>query len=45
MGIFQHDGVNRTEVETIVDSYPGQSIDFFGAPQSSMSLWYHASLV
>ncbi len=31
MGIFQHDGVNRGQVETIVDSYPGQSIDFFGA--------------
>jgi hypothetical protein len=31
MGIFQHDGVNRGEVETIVDSFPGQSIDFFGA--------------
>ncbi|KAK9843892.1 hypothetical protein WJX84_011867 [Apatococcus fuscideae] len=31
MGIFQHDGVNRGEVEHIVDSFPGQSIDFFGA--------------
>jgi hypothetical protein len=30
-GIFQNDGVNRGEVETIVDSFPGQSIDFFGA--------------
>ena len=31
MGIFQHDGVDRTAVETIVDTFPGQSIDFFGA--------------
>ena len=31
MGIFQHDGVTRGEVETIVDAFPGQSIDFFGA--------------
>jgi hypothetical protein len=31
MGIFQHDGVNRGEIETIVDTFPGQSIDFFGA--------------
>ena len=31
MGIFQHDGVNRGEIERIVDEYPGQSIDFFGA--------------
>lgn len=31
MGIFQHDGVTRSDVETIVDAFPGQSIDFFGA--------------
>ena len=31
MGIFQHDGVNRQEVEELVDTFPGQSIDFFGA--------------
>ncbi|KAK9810238.1 hypothetical protein WJX72_007081 [[Myrmecia] bisecta] len=31
MGIFQHDGVNRGEVEALVDTFPGQSIDFFGA--------------
>ena len=31
MGIFQHDGVVRQDVETIVDAFPGQSIDFFGA--------------
>jgi hypothetical protein len=31
MGIFQHDDVTREEVETLVDTFPGQSIDFFGA--------------
>ncbi|KAK9916593.1 hypothetical protein WJX75_004643 [Coccomyxa subellipsoidea] len=31
MGIFQHDGVNRADVEHLVDTFPGQSIDFFGA--------------
>lgn len=31
MGIFQHDGVNKRDVETLVDTFPGQSIDFFGA--------------
>ena len=31
MGIFQHDGIARSEVESIVDTFPGQSIDFFGA--------------
>lgn len=31
MGIFQHDNVDRNEVETLVDAFPGQSIDFFGA--------------
>jgi hypothetical protein len=30
-GIFQHDGVNRGDIETLVDTFPGQSIDFFGA--------------
>lgn len=34
MGIFQHDGVVRQDVETIVDAFPGQSIDFFGALRS-----------
>jgi len=34
MGIFQHDGIKRGEVETIVDNFPGQSIDFFGALRS-----------
>jgi len=31
MGIFQDDGVTRAEVEALVDNFPGQSIDFFGA--------------
>jgi hypothetical protein len=31
MGIFQYDGITRGDVETIVDTFPGQSIDFFGA--------------
>lgn len=38
MGIFQHDGVTRGEVETIVDTFPGQSIDFFGALRVSHRL-------
>jgi hypothetical protein len=31
MGIFQHDNVDRDDVERLVDAFPGQSIDFFGA--------------
>jgi hypothetical protein len=31
MGIFQFDNVDRADVEELVDSFPGQSIDFFGA--------------
>jgi hypothetical protein len=31
MGIFQHDDCTRADVETLVDTFPGQSIDFFGA--------------
>lgn len=31
MGIFQYDNVNRSDVEKLVDAFPGQSIDFFGA--------------
>jgi hypothetical protein len=30
-GIFQHDAVTRLEIESLVDAFPGQSIDFFGA--------------
>jgi len=31
MGIFQPDNIAREDVEKIVDAFPGQSIDFFGA--------------
>jgi hypothetical protein len=31
MGIFQEDQVSRGDVEILVDTFPGQSIDFFGA--------------
>ena len=31
MGIFAEDQVDRYEVEELVDTFPGQSIDFFGA--------------
>jgi len=31
MGIFQYDNVDRADVEKLVDAFPGQSIDFFGA--------------
>ncbi|GIM04615.1 hypothetical protein Vretimale_9160, partial [Volvox reticuliferus] len=31
MGIFQEDNVHRGDVERLVDTFPGQSIDFFGA--------------
>jgi len=31
MGIFQPDNILREDVEKMVDSFPGQSIDFFGA--------------
>ncbi|KIY95523.1 Ribulose bisphosphate carboxylase/oxygenaseactivase [Monoraphidium neglectum] len=31
MGIFHEDNVTRAEVEKLVDAFPGQSIDFFGA--------------
>ena len=37
-GIFQHDGVNRGDIETLVDTFPGQSIDFFGALRVRCSL-------
>lgn len=30
-GIFQHDNVTQEEIESLVDTFPGQSIDFFGA--------------
>jgi len=31
MGIFQPDNIARGDVEALVDAFPGQSIDFFGA--------------
>jgi hypothetical protein len=31
MGIFTEDNLTRGDVERIVDAFPGQSIDFFGA--------------
>ncbi|PNH03817.1 Ribulose bisphosphate carboxylase/oxygenase activase, chloroplastic [Tetrabaena socialis] len=31
MGIFQEDAVDRQDIENLVDTFPGQSIDFFGA--------------
>merc|ERR1712188_53246 len=31
MGIFQPDNISLTDVERLVDAFPGQSIDFFGA--------------
>jgi hypothetical protein len=31
MGIFNEDNLNRQQVEQLVDAFPGQSIDFFGA--------------
>jgi hypothetical protein len=30
-GIFQFDNVDPKDIETLVDAFPGQSIDFFGA--------------
>merc|ERR1711972_482751 len=34
MGIFQPDNICRDDVEKLVDAFPGQSIDFFGALRS-----------
>lgn len=31
MGIFAPDNIRREDVEKLVDAFPGQSIDFFGA--------------
>jgi hypothetical protein len=31
MGIFKDDNLTQREVEELVDSFPGQTIDFFGA--------------
>ena len=49
-GIFQHDGVLRGDIETLVDTFPGQSIDFFGAlrvcfsPSPSLFLLFSVGL-
>merc|ERR1712187_426632 len=34
MGIFEPDNIRREDVEKLVDAFPGQSIDFFGALRS-----------
>ena len=34
MGIFQEDNLSRADVEQLVDRFPNQSIDFFGALRS-----------
>jgi hypothetical protein len=31
LGIFKEDGITESDIAVIVDTYPGQSIDFFGA--------------
>ncbi|CAM6128234.1 unnamed protein product [Calypogeia fissa] len=31
IGIFRHDHVPKEDITTLVDTFPGQSIDFFGA--------------
>jgi len=31
MGLFQPDSITRNDVEKLVDAFPGQTIDFFGA--------------
>jgi len=33
-GIFEEDGLSRTEVEQLIDTFPSQSVDFFGALRS-----------
>ncbi|PSB34679.1 ribulose bisphosphate carboxylase small subunit [Stenomitos frigidus] len=35
-GIFEADGVQRGAVETLVDTFPNQSIDFYGAVRSRL---------
>ncbi|XGV97424.1 MAG: ribulose bisphosphate carboxylase small subunit [Leptolyngbya sp. BL-A-14] len=35
-GIFEADGVQRSAVETLVDTFPDQSIDFYGAIRSRL---------
>ena len=33
-GIFEEDGLSKTEVEQLIDTFPNQSVDFFGALRS-----------
>ncbi len=33
-GIFEEDGLSQTEVKQLIDTFPGQSVDFFGALRS-----------
>jgi ribulose bisphosphate carboxylase small subunit len=33
-GIFESDGLSKSDIERLVDTFPGQSIDFFGALRS-----------
>ena len=33
-GIFEEDGLSQTEVEQLIDTFPSQSVDFFGALRS-----------
>lgn len=35
-GIFDQDGLSRQEIERLVESFPNQSIDFFGALRSRL---------
>ncbi|NES95216.1 MAG: AAA family ATPase [Desertifilum sp. SIO1I2] len=35
-GIFGEDGLSRSEIEQLVDTFPNQSIDFFGALRSRL---------
>lgn len=34
VGIFKEDNIDVKAIETLVDTFPGQSIDFFGALRS-----------
>lgn len=35
-GIFKEDGITEAQIETLVDTFPSQSIDFFGAMRSRL---------
>lgn len=36
MGIFSEDNISKEDIELIVDQFPGQSIDFFGAMRARL---------